>query len=217
MADSILIRFGTRSLEQARETAKLIAKQVRETAKQLKDLPPEMRKAFREAARNAAKQRQDDLREQANRLDLLKRSTAIQGRDLGGSALLRGQVTKGKELFEKASSIFNAASTGNLASGLNLLGNVPVVGQVAAGAAAVAAIVLPILQREIDSKIAALEVRSRVRAERALFEADVERRFREDPAFRDEQVRRAVREEQARDAALRQGPWRRRGRFVVGE
>ena len=217
MADSILIRFGTRSLEQAKQTAQSIAKQVKETAKQLKDLPPELRKSFREAARGAAKARQEEIRTQAGRLDLLKRASALEGRDIGASALLRGQVNQGKELFEKGASVFGAATSGNLASGLTLLGNVPVIGQVAAGAAAVAAIVLPILQKELDARMAAMEQRSAVRQQRAFFEADVERRFREDPAFRDREVGRAVREEMERDKALRNGPFRRGGRFVVGE
>lgn len=217
MADSILIRFGTRSLEQAKQAAQAIAKQVQATAKQLKDLPPELRKSFREAARGAAKQRREELKAQAGRLDLLKRASALEGRDLGVSALLRGRVNQGKEVFEKASTVFGAATSGNLAGGLTLLGNVPVIGQVAAGAAAVAAIVLPILQRELDSRLAAMETRSAVRQQRAFFEADVERRFREDPAFRDQEVRRAVREAQAEENALRDGPWRRRGRYVVGE
>lgn len=217
MADSILINFATRKLQEAREAAKQIAKQVREASKNLKDLAPEARKQFRAAQAEIAKRRKAEIDAQAGRLDLLKRATALDGRDLGASALLRGRVNAGKEAFEKATSVINAASTGNIAGGLTLLGSVPVIGQVAAGAAAVAAIVLPILQRELDAKLAAAEIRSQTRQQRAFFEADVERRFREDPAFRDEQIRRAVREEQAQDEALRQGPWRRRGRYVVGE
>lgn len=217
MADSILIRFATAQLDKARETAKQIAKQVRDTAKQLKDLPPEVRKAFREAARNAQKQREEEIREQARRLDLLKRSVAIQGRDLSQAALVSGQINLGKKLWSHGSMIFNVAASGNLFGAINALEKVPGVGLAAGGVAAVAAIVLPILQRELDAKLAAMEIRSRVREERALFESDVARRFREDVRFRDQMIRRAVREEQIRDAALRSGRWRRRGRFLIGE
>lgn len=216
MADSIVIRFATQSLDKARETAKQIAKQVQATARQLKDLPRETRQAFREAAKNAAKQRQEEIKAQADRLNLLQRAQAVSGRNLpSGFAGANAVLNRGKGAFDQVSGLAGNLASGNVAGLLG--GAAGVAGPVAAVAATVAAIVLPILRRELNVELAAMETRSAARQERDRFQADVRRRFREDVDFRDEQVRRALDEDRRRERALREGGWRRGGRFTVSE
>lgn len=214
MSESITINFLQRGLKEARETAKRIAAQVKEASKNLKELAPEARRQFAAKQRELAKERADEIKAMQTKLGLERSAAKIRTRGLGFSAALKGDVDKGKEAFERLRSIGSAAATGNLAAGLGLLGNVPVVGQVAAGVGAIVGIVLPILQRELDARVAAIETRSAVRQQRAFFEADIARRFREDPEFRDRLTRNATRADAARSAALRAGGWRRRGRFM---
>lgn len=214
-AREILIRFKTAALDRAKKTADDIARKVKEAAKGIKDV--QARKAFRAEARDAAKARRADIAGQTQRLDFEKRASALGTRNSGDlSGAVRKAGNQGKEALERANSIFNVASSANLAGAMTLLGRVPVLGQVAAVAGSVVAIVMPLLQREIDAKITAAVNASELRQRRAFFEADVAKRFREDPDFRDRETRRAVREE-IQGAAAREGRWRRRGQFTVPE
>lgn len=71
----------------------------------------------------------------------------------------------------------------------------------AAGVAAVAVLgclALLASKRSTDARLRGMEERSRQRQVEAFRQADVERRFKEDPAFRDRMVREAVEEERRR-------------------
>lgn len=217
MSDSIFINFLERGLKEAKETAARIAKQMKEASRSLKELAPEARKQYLVRQRELAAERKAELKALQQRVNLERGYDRIRGRSLIGSAGLTQQANRLKEGGETLRTAATAISTGNLAAGLTVLAKVPVIGQVAAAAGAVVAIVLPIMQRELDARLAGLDVRSALAQRRALFEADVGRRFAEDIEFRNKQTRSAVRDEMRRDAALRAGPWRRRGRFVVGE
>lgn len=214
MSETISINFLSRGLDQAKDAAKRIAGQVREASRALKDLAPEARRQFAARQRELAKERQDAIAAMRDRLRLERTYAKFSGRDLGASQDLRAAVAQGRGALGKARSAFGAVSSGNLAGGLSLLAGVPVVGQVAAGAAAVAALVMPYLERQLEARMQAIERASTIRQERAFFEADFARRFAEDPDFRDKLTREAVMSAQADGAAIRSGRLRRRGRFL---
>lgn len=211
MANQVLIQFKAAGLEKAKALAKDIAAKVKEAARAIKDV--EVRKKFRAAQKRIAGERADEIAEQERSLGLLKRGAALSGREVAPVGVRRA-VNQGKEALEKVRSTLGAAATGNIAGALTLLGSVPVVGQVAAGVGAVAAIVLPILQRELDAKVAGIENRIIARQSEVFFEADRRRRLREDVEFRDRETRKAYREFQQTEAALKAGGWRRRGAFL---
>ena len=217
MAENVFINFLSRGLKEAREASARIAKQMKEASKSLKELAPEARRQFIARQRELATERKAEIAGLQQRVNLESGYANIRGRALSSSAGLKRQVSQLKEGGETLRTAATALSASNLVAGLNLLAKVPVVGQVAAAVGAVVAIVLPIMQRELDARIAGLETRSAVEQKRALFEADVGSRFANDIEFRNKATRSAVRDELRRDAALRSGPWRRRGRYVVGE
>ena len=211
-AEVILIRFSTQALDRARKVADDIDKKIKAAARGIKDL----------AVRNKFLGKQAVL-QQERREDIRRQDFSIRARQLAAqeaanfSAGIRRRGNDAKEFFERANRVVDVAQAGNLAGALNLLGRVPVVGQVAAVAGAVASVVLPLLQRDLDAKLAAMENRIALRQQRIFRDVDVERRFREDIDFRDKVTRDAVREEMDRDAAMRKNGWRRRGRFTVPE
>lgn len=188
MASEVLIAFKTRGLEQAKKLAEDIARKVKEAAKSIKDVS--VRKKFQAAQKKIAGERAEEIAQQERDLDLLKRGGKLKGREIRG-ANVRGAANQGKEALEKLRTLGGVASSGNLSGALTLLGGVPVVGQVAAAAAAVVAIVLPILEKRqafLDAARADL-IRAQIREE--LDRSDFAARVANDVQFRALQERRA--------------------------
>lgn len=217
--NDIIIAFKTVALEKAKALADDIDKRVKSALKNIKDV--RVRKQYRDTQRGIAEERRADIQRRERDLNLARRGDALAGRDSAafGQDARRG-ANQARSAAGKAGRLLGIAQSGDITGALSLLGAVPGLGAVAAaaaGVAAVARVVLPILQKELDAKFKAQENRSLLRQQQAFIRADPARRFREDPDFRDQQTRKAVREAMQADAAARGGGWRRRGRYTVPE
>lgn len=212
MANQVLIAFKTAGLEKAKALAKDIAAKVKEAAKAIKDV--EVRKKYKAAQKQIAGERAADIAAQEEQLGLLRRGSALRGRQVAG-VNVRGVANQQKEALEKLRTLSGAASTGNISGALTLLGSVPVVGQVAALAAAAAAIVLPVLQKRQDFLDAARDALIRTRIQEILESGDFARRLEEDVQFRDRQARRAVDLFQRTERARAVGGWHPRSGGLI--
>lgn len=211
-ANEILIRFKTVALERAKKLTEDIEKKIKNAGRQIKDVA--VRNKFVGRASVLAEEKRQEIQQQD--FAIRARRLAEQQQDFGRAT--RGGVSQGKEALEKGGKLLNAAA--DPLGALRVLGAaIPGLGQIAGAAAlvgAVAKVVLPFLQKELDAKFKAAENAALLRQQRAFLAADVGRRFREDVDFRDEQTRRAVREFLDQERAARAGGWRRRG-FTVPE
>lgn len=212
MANQVLIAFKTAGLEKAKALAKDIAAKVKEAAKAIKDV--EVRKKFKAAQKQISGERAADIAAQEEQVGLLRRGSALKGRQVSGVDV-RGAANRQKEALEKLRTLSGAASTGNISGALTLLGGVPVVGQVAALAAAAAAIVLPVLQKRQDFLDAARDALIRTRIQEIIESGDFARRLEEDVQFRDRQARRAVDLFQRTERARAVGGWHPRSGGLI--
>lgn len=212
MANEVLIAFKTKGLEQAKALAKDIAAKVKEAARHIKDV--QTRKNFRAAEKRLAGERSEDIEERERNLGLLKRGSALHGREIPG-ANVRGVSNRAKEGLEKLRGIGGVVTSGNLAGALTLLGSVPIVGQVAALTGAVTAIVLPILEKREEIFQARRDQRVKDLVAAELRSGEFAKRLAEDVSFRAQQERRAVDLFQRTERARAVGGWHPRSGGLI--
>ena len=202
MSESIVIRFATQGLEAAKKLSKEILDTAKQAAKTIKDVTA--RKEFLASARAAFKERKDEL---ADLVSSEQRSRTLRQRATQGlvgaprpEPSFDQAVNRGHALFGRAQALAAAVSGGSpLTAG---------VGAIGAAFGGPAGAVLSIVNAALGPVIARLEKESAERIERAsrlleaqvqraLTDADLGKRYEEDPNFRREQ------QEEAREAFLR--------------
>lgn len=215
---SIIIDFGTRNIERARESLKEVVREAKAALKSIKD--GKERAAARRAINEEARAVQENL---AARERLLQRGDGTAGR-------LRGALFSGGTAFDPlqrvrqglgaAASLGGNLATGNLGGTLNSLasgvgGLLPKLGPLAAIAGSVVELVRAEVERQEARRVAIVEAQVQAEVARALERADVRGRLERDPFFRRQQERRAAEAFVAAEAARAAGGFHPRGRRLI--
>jgi hypothetical protein len=171
-------------LDRARATAEQIRERLRESKQAARDVVQERRAATRLDAAGARALNADRLRQQ---------NLAV----VGAARARAGQVVAG------VAALGSGSPVDGLQLGLGILGSsgIPAVSQAAQVAQTALALIRPILEREHEAYVARLEANLESFALRALRNSDVEARVQNDPLYRQERDREAIRQFQAQEAA----------------
>lgn len=178
MANEVVVKFGLRALDAAKQRAREILALSKEAAKSVQD--PAFRKEFARKARETAKATVADARERV-RLQKL----ASEARVATSTPQLNRAFSKVNEVKEKGLAVAGAVAgfgsvTGGITTATSLLG----LGPVGAAVAAVVAAVVPIVERRQAVRERAAARALELRIERALREADYRSRLEKDAVFR---------------------------------
>lgn len=209
MAESIIIRFGTRALDKAREQAQAIASALKDSKDLLRGLAPAARKAFKAAVRAGLKERTDAIDIAQKRLANSQLQRSQRGVDALDDGAGRGIARIGRRIDRLgmlggglAAVITSDDPTGLKGLQLALHGlHAAAPGSTIGIIAAVASQVLSVLEAQIAKDLAQAAELLNAEIENRLAEADTSKRYQDDPNFRAAEQRRA-RALYVHDAAL---------------
>lgn len=221
MANEILIRFKTQSLDRAKQLAKDIAASVKESAKGIKDAVE--RRAFLAEARAAAKERKEELGAASTRLGLEKRAANLRDasqaqidrsveKALKNAQRAQGAATKLSGVVGMVAGLGDKDPLGAGLAAASLVGGP--VGSAVAAAGALVGWFTGYVDREFDKMVAKRWAEWDRRFEQAMRDLDLEARYQEDSVFRG----RINAEATAIYVARRDAGWEPRGRaFLHGD
>lgn len=209
----VVLQFAERNLKKARENAQVVARLVKQAAKDIKDV--DRRKEVLKDLRERQKRERAEFKAEGKRQQLERRG--LRGRNRfggfegGRSALASADPTFStlNALREKGTVTAGLFRGGGLASGASILsgasegvsGLIAGFGPIAALAGAVATLVVPIVEERFELLISQRVTEGIAKIERRLAEADLERRFREDPLFAEQKAQEALARERSLEAA----------------
>lgn len=216
MAESIIIRFGTKALDAAKAQAQAIAQALRGSKDLLRGLSADARKTFKASIKAGLKEREEAIDLAQKRLANVQAQRAQRGKDPEIDAAVAralAQVSHGVgRLYSFAGGLeaFMSSDDPGGAKGLELglrglHAAAPSLGAIGGPVATLIAImgthIVAALAAESAKNLATFEARVSLRIEAALAEANVAERYKDDPTFRAAEQRRA-RALYVHDAAL---------------
>ncbi len=178
MSEEVVIPFRTRALDAAKARAREILGLAKEAAKEIKDKLE--RKTFLADARAQAKATIGQAKDRLRLADASRAKTF----EATSKATINRAFGRVNEVREKAGAIFGAVSDFRVGGGITALAGLSGFGPAGAAAAAIAGLVLPLIQKQVEErqKNEARALLSRV--EDRLRETDYAARLRTDAAFR---------------------------------